>query len=85
MASKKVMLNKLIIEANTFGFPEKDIRYAKEYLKLHEYGLCLDQILQQLYEFGIKVDYKFYHLAKEVSLTLNLPNESIVYIKELID
>ncbi|WP_158085498.1 MafI family immunity protein [Niastella vici] len=64
--------------------PESDLTNAKELLHHHEFGLGLDTIVTQLYDYNIEIDRETYELIERIAHDLHLPTESYSFLKELI-
>ena len=79
-----VLLNGIIDCSRLLGLPEVDIVHAKEFLSYNEQGLCLDQIITQLYEYNIGVNNDIYTLVEMAAQKLSIPIEQYSYLKELI-
>ena len=52
-------INDLIEKSKHLGLAEKHIKDAKELLEHNESGLCLDTILENLYEYDVEIDSAF--------------------------
>jgi hypothetical protein len=57
---------------------------AQEFVEYHEYGLGLDTITTQMYEYNIEIDQAFYETIREIADKMKLPPESYSHMKELI-
>jgi hypothetical protein len=79
---RKLLLS-LIEGAKGFGL-QRDIDNANDYLEYHEYGLCFEIIVTQLYEHEIKIDQKYFLLISKIGENLKLPLDDYVFMKELV-
>ena len=80
----KQILETIINKAALLGLPSVDINNAQDFLKHHEFGLCLEIIIGQAYEHNIKIDKEFYLLVMDATQKMNIPAEKIDFIKELL-
>jgi hypothetical protein len=78
------ILNTLLESTKAIGLSEQDLNNAKEFLEHHEYGLCFDTIITQLYEYDIEIDEDFYEVITKIANKMGLPFESYSFMKELI-
>ncbi|HRH46022.1 MAG TPA: MafI family immunity protein [Pyrinomonadaceae bacterium] len=74
----------LAAKARDLGLSEKDITEALINLEYNEFGLAFDIIVEQMYEFEIKIDQEFYDLAMDICETMKLDKDEYQYLKELI-
>lgn len=74
----------LISEAGLLGLNDADVASCNELLKYQEYGLCLDTIVIQLYEYQVSIDSKFYHSVSDALSKIKMNSEEYMYLKELI-
>jgi hypothetical protein len=77
-------LEALVESAKLLGIDERDAKNAKEFIEHHEYGLCFDTVVTQMYEYDIEIDSEYYDLIDKIGKSLSLPNESYSFMKELI-
>ena len=77
-------LSALITRAEQFGLAVGDINVSREFLNCNEYGMCLDHVVAQLYEFEIPIDNEFYNEVEKIAILLSLPEETYSYISALI-
>ena len=82
--SIKDLLALLIERAKIFGLPTADLNHASGFLLAKEYGLCLNTVVTQLYEYEIRIDDRYFTLIVTVAEKMNMKEESYQYIKELI-
>lgn len=80
----KNILTVLIESAKTLGLDEQDINTAKEFLEHHEYSLCFDTLITQIYEYDIEIDDEFYEAIIKIASSMNLPFDNYSFMKELI-
>lgn len=75
----------LLIEATCFtDLHQDDVNHASEFLKHGEYGLCLDHLVIQLYEYGIEIDSNIYGLIEYVGRQISIPPDEYEYAAELV-
>lgn len=74
----------MLEQSRALGLPEVDLNTATEFLKNHEYGLCLDTVLTQLFEHGIAIDAAFYHLVVEITEKMDLKEADYVFMRGCI-
>jgi hypothetical protein len=79
------LLETLIEKARVFGLPETDLRNAQEMLEHFEWGLCLDILLVQLYEYSIPIDGEFLELAKEAMTEMKIDSDEYGFLNELVE
>ena len=84
MTRLKKLLIKLLNSAEIFGINDNDLKNAKEFFNYHEYDLCFDIIITQMYEYDIEIDKEFYKLIVLIGNILNLPQENYSFMEELI-
>jgi hypothetical protein len=84
MSIIKKLLLALIEGSRVLGLGEEDLRSAKEFLENHEFGLCFDTIITQMYENDIEIDNEFYEMISKIAYKMNLPMEGYSFMKELI-
>lgn len=80
----KHALSQLIEQAKSFGLPDQDVKNSNEMLKYHEYELCVDLLLTQLYEYDIMISQQFYDLFLKISYKIKIDPEKYNFIKEII-
>lgn len=79
------LLTNLINQAQNFGLSVADIRNAREFLLNHEYGLCFDTIITQIYEYDISITYEYYDLISNIGQKLKIDSKEYEFVKELIE
>ena len=80
---KKELLD-IINKAKNFGLPEKDISNAIEFLKYGEFGLCLETVVVQLFEYDIKIDEDFFEMVAYAASKMKLTEKDYLFLKQLI-
>ena len=80
----KKLLQTLIDQSETKGLSSSDVNAAKEYLQHHEFGLSLDTIVTQMYEYNVQIDQEFYLQIEQIANMMNIPESEYSYIKKLI-
>jgi hypothetical protein len=78
------LLLALIESAKMLGLKNQDLTNAREFLEHHEFGLCFDTIITQMYEFDIEINNEFYMIVSKVANKMSLPVESYSFMKELV-
>ena len=84
MKTIKNSLFALIEGARILGLGEEDLTNAKEFLENHEFGLCFDTVITQMYEHDIEITNEFYEMISKIANKMNLPSESYSFMRELI-
>lgn len=74
----------LIERATTLGLNEEDVSTSRSFIENHEYGLCFDTIITQMYEYNITIDSEFYRLIVKIGDSMNLSPETYSFMMELI-
>ena len=86
--SEKRILNEhvqlLIDQAVVFGLPDQDVANAAELLEYNEFELAFDSLVEQLYEYSISINAEYYQLVKTSAEKMKLPEQSFIFLKELI-
>ena len=77
-------LSQMIQCAKVLGLPVKDVKNAQEFLEHHEFSLCFDTIVTQMYEYDIEINNQFYSMVSEIANKINISIEDYAFIKELI-
>lgn len=80
----KQLLKSLIARAGRLGLAQGHLDLAREFLDGHEFGLCLDTLIELICEEGIKVDEVFYLEVVEGARRMGLAEEKAERVKELI-
>ena len=80
----KKKLAALIEEAKILGLPQRDLDNANDFLINHEYGLCYDTVITQLYEYDIEIDNKIYSLISKIAKDLSLSENDYLFMKDLV-
>jgi hypothetical protein len=74
----------LVDSAHALGLRDEDAKNALGYLEYHEWGLCFDIVITQLYEYGIKIDVDFYTFIEQIGQEMKLPADEYSYMRELV-
>ena len=82
--SPKQLLKSILERAVRLGLPDRDVELAREFLAIHDFGLCLDTVVTQVCEEGVRVDEEFYREVKEAAGKLGLAGEKVERVKELV-
>ncbi|AND64207.1 hypothetical protein AX766_07165 [Flavobacterium covae] len=83
----KTLINdliKLIETARVLGLNENDLKNAKDFLDHMEFGLCLDTIITQMYEYDLEIDNDVYGLISKIGERMDLEMSTYSFMKELI-
>lgn len=80
----KTLLLAFLDSAKTLGLSDNNLKIAKEFLDHHEFGLCFDTIITQMYEYDIGIDGEFNELIEKIVVRLKLPIEKYSFMRELI-
>jgi hypothetical protein len=78
-------LESLITRAHELGLPEIDVENALINLDYNEPELSFEVIVEQMYEYEIKIDKEFYDSAMAICETLKLEKQKYDFLKELFD
>lgn len=84
MSSITQLTLKLIEAAETLGLREKDLNTARELSAHGEYGLALDTIVTQLFEFDLEIDQQFYDLVQNMAKRMQISEEEYSFMKTQI-
>lgn len=82
IVKKQVLL--LIDMAGQLGLNEKDTTLANEYLGYNEIELSFDLIINQVYEYDIKITKSFYLLIEDVARKLKLSVNEYDFLLQLL-
>jgi hypothetical protein len=82
--SPKQLLKSILLKAARLGLGQADLDLAREFLDAHDFGLCLDTVVTQIYEEGVRVDEGFYLEVVEAAKKLGLAMEKVERIKGLV-
>lgn len=80
----KELLYEIIEKAALLGLPDTDISTANEFLDHHEFGLCLDTIITQMYENEVHIDFDFYNMVVAAAKKMEISIGDISFIKKLL-
>ena len=76
-------LQTLIDRAKLLNLDNVDVNIAQEFLENREYGLCLDTIVVQLYEYEINIDLDTLRLIEYLIERMSIPKQKYSYIKDI--
>jgi hypothetical protein len=77
-------LRRLIEMASILGIRTEDRRNACLFLIHNEWGLCLDTVLTQLYEYSIPIDHDFLTLARELQDDMKIHRTEYSFLNQLL-
>lgn len=80
----KQLLKSILERAGRLGLEQRDLALAQEFLDGHEFGFCLDTIIELICEAGVRVDEGFYKEIAEAARKLGLPGGKVERVKELL-
>jgi hypothetical protein len=80
----KKLLKSILERAGRLGLAQADLDLAQEFLDIHDFGLCLDTVVTQIYEEGVRIDEGFYLEVVEAARKLGLAMEKVERIKGLM-
>lgn len=83
-ANKKKSLLSFIKMAEQMGLQSVDAENARDLFLHHEFELCFDTVITQLYEHRIKISSEFYNLACGISDELKIEGKNYAFLKELL-
>jgi len=81
----KQTLKSIMARARRLGLAERHLGLAREFLDGHEFGLCLDTIIELMCEEGIRVDEEFYREVADAAGKLGLKGEKVERVRELLN
>ena len=84
MNDAKPILKRLIEKAAILGLGEEDLYNVKDLFLHNEFGLSLDTLVTQMYEYSLKIDKETYDLIVEASGKMELPAANYSFMQELI-
>lgn len=79
----KEKLQLLIDRSSMLGLEKQDVSTAQELLHNLEFGLSLDTVVNQLYEYDIHIDKETFDLIEYIIEYMNLPKEEYSFVKDL--
>jgi hypothetical protein len=82
--SIKKEIKELLILLDSTDFRKEDKKNAEEYLMYNEWGLSLDTIVSQLYEFDIKISTELFNKIKGIAERMKIPESDFSFLKKLI-
>jgi hypothetical protein len=71
--------------AKLLGLPQADIDFAHDLVEHYEFGVCLEHIATQLYEYDIPITESLYSFIGRIEAKLDLSSDELFYLKKLID
>ena len=77
-------ISTLIETAGEFGLEQRDIINSKELLENREYGLALDIVVTQLYEYDIEINLQLYLLVAKIAEQMNITEDKYSFLNKLI-
>ena len=77
-------LNSIINQAENAGLSKRDLNIAKEYIDHFEFGLSLEYITVQLFEFNIQINQEFYDAIVLTGELMEIKEGEYSYLKSLI-
>ena len=80
----KQTLKSILARAKLLGLADCHLDLAREFLDGHEFGLCLDTLIELVCEEGLKVDEGFYREVLDAAGKLGLAEEKAERVRELI-
>lgn len=75
---------KLIESAEILGLREGDLNTARALSDHGEYGLALDTIVTQLYEWDLEIDQQFFDLVQNMAKRMGISEEEYSFMKTQI-
>lgn len=82
--SKKKILSEYLNETKLLGLRLVDFNNAREFIDRNELGLAFDIVVEQLYEYDIKIEQAFYESTKNVADQLRIESTKYSFLEELI-
>jgi hypothetical protein len=80
----KQTLKSILARSARLGLPKAHLELAREFLDGHEFGLCLDTIVTQVCEEGVRVDERFYLEVKAAAEKIGLAREKVERVREML-
>jgi len=84
MSTTTQLTLKLIEAAEILGLRKEDLNTARELSDHGEYGLALDTIVTQLYEFDLEIDQGFYDLVQNMAKRMQISEEEYSFMTSKI-
>lgn len=78
-------LELLIFRAREFGLSEIYVKDALDNIEYNESQLACESLLEQIYEFDIKINKEFYDLAMKNCDNLKIDKSNFHFLLELIE
>lgn len=76
-------LEALIIKAQKLGLPKTYIENALIEIEYNEFELSFELVVEQMYEYDLKIDDEFYELAMAICDTLKIDKQKYHFLNEL--
>ena len=80
----KVQVPQLLAAAMALGLPAHDAANAQEYLKYAEWGLALEIIVEQLFEYAIPVTADFYEQVEACAESMEIAPDTYSFLLLLV-
>jgi hypothetical protein len=80
----KQTLKSILARAGALGLAQAHLDLAREFLDGHEFGLCLDTIITQVCEEGVRVDEGFFVEVAGAARKLGLAEEKVERVREML-
>lgn len=77
-------LNALLQKLELYGLREEDIQNAKELIAHSEYGVALELVVDQLYEYNVEIDKTIIKEIFQLGNEMELNVASWKFLEELI-
>ena len=77
-------ITQFINQAKEFGLDPRDAQIANEYLLHREYGIAFDHVVNQLYEYDLKISAHFFEFMLDIAKKMELPLDGYLDIRSLI-
>jgi len=84
MFRKKKMIASLIEKAKTLGAREEDLHNSSELLEHDEFGLSLDTLTSQMYEYDVPIDEEYYKKVLAIAKLLKMEESEFSFLSSLI-
>ncbi|RYU87939.1 MafI family immunity protein [Mucilaginibacter terrigena] len=78
------LLKEIIIQAEQVGLPQKDLQIATEYIEYNEFGVALEHVIDQLFEFDIKINQVMYDSIALSAQAMKMDENTYSFLKSLI-
>jgi hypothetical protein len=74
----------VVTKAREAGLPEPDMQVATEYIEYKEYGLALEHIATQLYEFSLPISIEVFKDINKCAELMQMPEDKFYFLKEIV-